>query len=139
MPFFFNRKKNSKTLRSEVAVSCPRCGRETAFSYGAKLPEAEKLVCPDCGEDLRRAFLSEAMAEQVRLHKKVRFKLLLYLAAVTLSLLFLAYYAGTHAVSGWLYFLIGLNALMLLAGIALSLRNSRYLAQIRKKQREFGL
>lgn len=136
----FNDIRNSrKELRTEISVACPHCGRTADFSYGLKLPEAEELICSFCGTDLRRAFLHEALEEQLRLHKKVRLKLGIYLAVTALSLIMLLVYVSQNQGMWWLWFIIVVNIVLVLGGLVLMLRNNRFLCQIKQKKSQFDL
>lgn len=139
MAFLSRFGKSPKTLQSEVTVACPHCGRAMVFSYGDKLPDAESLVCRSCRADLRREFLHEAMEEQVKLHKKAQRKLLWYLITVLFTLGLLLYYIFTHEAAVWIWLLFAVNILLLLGGLALSFRNSRYIREIKRKQDQFNL
>lgn len=131
--------KSAKTLQSEVSVACPHCGRAAVFAYGEKLPEAAKLRCSFCGSDLRRAFLHEALEEQLRLHKKAQKKLIWYLATTVFTLCLIIFYLLKHEPAIWLWLLLGVNLILLLGGILLTLKNSRYISEIKYKQKQFKL
>ncbi len=138
MALFSQRNKN-KTSISEVTADCPKCGRSAVFTYDDKLPPAEELKCSFCGADLRREFLHEALEKQISLHKAAQKKLIWYLITVVFTLFLLTYYMSTRSPAGWIYFLLILNLVLLLAGIVLALRNKRYISEIKKKQKQFDL
>ncbi len=123
-----------------IEVTCPHCGQVASFPYGAKLAEPKTLICRKCRTDLRKPYLSVAVANQVEQLQALRKRLFLVTGLALASALLMTYLVSRTSTPGfWHYLLLAVGGFLFLGCLVLILLNQQQLTKLKNLAKEFAL